>query len=197
MGKILQLFSHEGQLLDSLRAKDSRAQRWLFDKYSGRMMAVCIRYVDDRTVAEDILVQGFLKIFDSVGRFRQEGSFEGWMRRIMVNEALAYLRKQRRGFEKVSLEEAHGVVDYTFVEQNIDVEVTLQMIENLPIGYRTVFNLFAIEGYSHQEIAEMLGITESTSKSQLHRARAHLQDFLQQWESLEKKKTDFNRKNLL
>ena len=100
MGKILQLFSHEGQLLESLRAKDSRAQRWLFDKYSGRMMAVCIRYVDDRTVAEDILVQGFQKIFDSVGRFRQEGSFEGWMRRIMVNEALAYLRKQRRGFEK-------------------------------------------------------------------------------------------------
>jgi len=195
MGKILQLFSHDAHLIQALRSNDPKAQRWLFEKYSGKMMAVCMRYVDDRMVAEDILVQGFLKIFDSIRQFREEGSFEGWVRRIMVNEALGYLRQQRRLFERVSIEEAHGVADYAYADQHIDAERIHLMIEKLPIGYRTVFNLYAIEGFSHQEIGEMLGISESTSKSQLHRARACLQQMLKQWEKEERLRDDYSRTN--
>lgn len=190
MGKILQLFGHETQLIRALRGADPKAQRLLYEKFSGKMMSVCLRYVGDRMTAEDILVQGFMKIFDSIAQFREEGSFEGWMRRIMVNEALAYLRQQRRLFEKVGIEEAVAVADYAYADQHLEADEITAMIEKLPVGYRTVFNLYAIEGFSHLEIADMLGIAESTSKSQLHRARAHLQTMLQEWEGACKQGAD-------
>ncbi len=190
MGKILQLFSHETQLIRALRGADPKAQRVLYEKFSGKLMSVCLRYVGDRMTAEDILVQGFMKIFDSVSRFREEGSFEGWMRRIMVNEALAYLRQQRRILDNVGIEEATAIPDYGYADQNLEASEIMEMIGKLPFGYRTVFNLYAIEGFTHQEIAEMLGITESTSKSQLHRARAHLQKMVMEWETVAKRRDD-------
>lgn len=190
MGKILQLFSHETQLIRALRGADPKAQRVLYEKFSGKLMSVCLRYVGDRMTAEDILVQGFMKIFDSVSRFREEGSFEGWMRRIMVNEALAYLRQQRRILDNVGIEEATAIPDYGYADQNLEASEIMEMIGRLPFGYRTVFNLYAIEGFTHQEIAEMLGITESTSKSQLHRARAHLQKMVMEWETVAKRRDD-------
>ncbi|GAA4447323.1 RNA polymerase sigma factor [Ravibacter arvi] len=183
MGKILQLFSHETQLIRALRARDPKAQRLLFEKFSGRMMTVCVRYVGDRMTAEDILVQGFMKIFDAISQFREEGSFEGWMRRIMVNEALAFLRQQRRLLENADLAEAHSIPDYQYADEHLHASEIIRMIEKLPLGYRTVFNLYAIEGFTHMEIAKMLGITESTSKSQLHRARASLQEMVAKWEA--------------
>lgn len=190
MGKILQLFSHETQLIRALRGADPKAQRVLYEKFSGKLMSVCLRYVGDRMTAEDILVQGFMKIFDSVSRFREEGSFEGWMRRIMVNEALAYLRQQRRILDNVGIQEATAIPDYGYADQNLEASEIMEMIGKLPFGYRTVFNLYAIEGFTHQEIAEMLGITESTSKSQLHRARAHLQKMVMEWETVAKRRDD-------
>ncbi len=190
MGKILQLFSHETQLIRALKGSDPKAQRVLYEKFSGKLMAVCLRYVGDRMTAEDILVQGFMKIFDSVSKFREEGSFEGWMRRIMVNEALAYLRQQRRILDKADIEEATAIPDYGYADQNLDAAEIMDMVGKLPFGYRTVFNLYAIEGFNHQEIAEMLGITESTSKSQLHRARAHLQRMMKEWESEARRRDD-------
>lgn len=190
MGKILQLFSHETQLIRALRGADPKAQRVLYEKFSRKLMSVCLRYVGDRMTAEDILVQGFMKIFDSVSRFREEGSFEGWMRRIMVNEALAYLRQQRRILDNVGIEEATAIPDYGYADQNLEASEIMEMIGKLPFGYRTVFNLYAIEGFTHQEIAEMLGITESTSKSQLHRARAHLQKMVMEWETVAKRRDD-------
>ncbi len=195
MGKILQLFSHETQLIRALKGSDPKAQRMLYEKFSGKLMSVCLRYVGDRMTAEDILVQGFMKIFDSVPQFREEGSFEGWMRRIMVNEALAYLRQQRRILDNVSIEEAAAVPDYTYADQNLEASEIMEMIGKLPFGYRTVFNLYAIEGFTHLEIAETLGITESTSKSQLHRARAHLQKMMKEWESAAKSRGDQNYGN--
>ena len=190
MGKILQLFSHETQLIRALKEQDPKAQRTLYEKFSGRFMSVCLRYIGDRMVAEDILVQGFMKIFDSVSQFREEGSFEGWMRRIMVNEALAYLRQRRRILDNVGIEEASAVPDYGYADQNLEASEIIEMIKKLPLGYRTVFNLYAIEGFTHLEIAEMLGITESTSKSQLHRARAHLQKMMREWELEVKRRND-------
>ena len=195
MGKILQLFSHETQLIRALKGSDPKAQRVLYEKFSGKFMSVCLRYVGDRMTAEDILVQGFMKIFDSVPQFREEGSFEGWMRRIMVNEALAYLRQQRRILDNVGIEEATAVPDYTYADQHLEASEIMEMIGKLPFGYRTVFNLYAIEGFTHLEIAQMLGITESTSKSQLHRARAHLQKMMKEWEEAAKSGGDQNYGN--
>lgn len=186
------MFSHETQLVRALKGSDPKAQRAVYERFSGKMMSVCLRYVGDRMTAEDVLVQGFMKIFDSILQFREEGSFEGWMRRIMVNEALAYLRRQRRFLDSVGIEEAAAVPDYTYADQDLQAAEIMGMIEKLPLGYRTVFNLYAIEGFTHLEIAGMLGITESTSKSQLHRARMHLQQMIKEWEIVAKRRDDLD-----
>lgn len=193
MGLILSLFSQEGQLVKALRNGESKAQRQVYDRYSRRMLGLCFRYICDDMAAEDVMVEGFLKVFSKIDQFNSEGSFEGWMRRIMVNEALGYLRKQKRMPEDTLSEEAASIPDYLQADQNLDTEELLNLIERLPIGYRTVFNLYAIEGYAHQEIAEMLGITESTSKSQLHRARAQLQHWILDWENDFKKKAEYEK----
>ncbi len=158
------------------------------------MLGVCMRYVGDRMTAEDILVEGFIKVFDKIEQFKSEGSFEGWIRRIVVNESLGYLRQRKRLQEDAILDEAHGVADTNILaDQWLETNEMMQMIETLPVGYRTVFNLYAIEGYTHSEIAEMLGITDSTSKSQLHRARALLQQLVKNWENEIKKKETYEK----
>ncbi|TLU98114.1 RNA polymerase sigma factor [Dyadobacter luticola] len=193
MGRILTLFSQEKQLVNALRKADPKAQRQVYDKYSARMLALCFRYICDDMAAEDVMVEGFLKVFDKISQFSGEGSFEGWIRRIMVNEALGYLRKQKRVLEDAISEEVNNIPDYVHADQNLETEELLSLIETLPTGYRTVFNLYAIEGYSHMEIAEMLGVTESTSKSQLHRARALLQKMVCDWENDFKKKVEYEK----
>lgn len=193
MVKVIPLFNQEAQLIKALRKADQKAQRQLYEKYASRMLGVCRRYISDPMAAEDILVEGFMKVFDKIDQFKSEGSFEGWIRRIMVNEALGYLRQQKRSLEDVSLDEAHGIADFEQADQSLQAEEMMSMIGTLPTGYRTIFNLYAIEGYSHAEIADMLGITESTSKSQLHRARALLQQLVAKWENDFKKKVDYEK----
>lgn len=175
-------------MVKALRRGDPKAQRQLYDRYAPRMLGVCMRYVGDHATAEDVLVEGFMKVFDKIGQFKSEGSFEGWMRRIMVNESLGYLRTRRRIQEVAILDEAQDVVGSSLADEALNTGEMLRMIDTLPPGYRTVFNLYAIEGYAHAEIAEKLGITESTSKSQLHRARAMLQQLVTDWENELKKK---------
>ncbi len=193
MGILLPLLNKEEQLVRALRKADSRAQRLLYEKYSGRMMAVCFRYVNDRMIAEDILVEGFMKVFEKIEQFKSEGSLEGWIRRIMVNESLGYLRKHKYAEMQVSIEGAADVADFQPADSKMAEEDLLAMINRLSAGYKTVFNLYAIEGYSHAEIAEMLQITESTSKSQLHRARAILQQMVVNWENDHKKKVNYEK----
>ena len=193
MGRILPLFNQEAQLVKALQKGDAKAQRQVYEKYSSRMLGLCIRYVGDKMTAEDILVEGFMKVFDKIDQFKNEGSFEGWIRRVMVNEALGYLRQRKRILDDGELDEAQGIADYGYADQNLNAEELLQLIESLPVGYRTVFNLYAIEGYSHAEIADSLGITESTSKSQLHRARAMLQQLVAAWENESKKKVIYEK----
>jgi len=193
MGRLLSLFSNEAQLLKALRKEDPKAQRQLYDKYSARMLALCFRYICDDMAAEDVMVEGFIRVFAKIEQFSEEGSFEGWIRRIMVNEALGYLRKQKRILEDTLSDEANNIPDYAHADQNLETQELLQLIESLPTGYRTVFNLYAIEGYPHIEIAQMLGITESTSKSQLHRARAMLQKMVADWENDFKKKVEYEK----
>jgi RNA polymerase sigma factor (sigma-70 family) len=193
MGRILALFSQETQLVNALRKANPKAQRQVYDKYSTRMLGLCFRYICDEMAAEDVMVEGFLKVFAKIDQFNSEGSFEGWIRRIMVNEALGYLRKQKRILEDHLSEDANNVPDYVQADQNLETEELLNLIGSLPAGYRTVFNLYAIEGYAHIEIAQMLGITESTSKSQLHRARALLQKMVVDWENGFKKKVEYEK----
>ena len=156
----------------------SPAQEAVYERYSAKMYAVCIRYVGDTESAKDVMIQGFLKVFDKISQFKKEGSFEGWIRRIMVNESLNYLRKSKFMHLEVDLAAAEREPDYNFIQNTIEANELIAMVNLLPPGYKTVFNLYAIEGYSHKEIAEMMDISENTSKSQLSRARKHLQQLL-------------------
>ncbi len=163
------------ELIEGCKNKDRHAQRFLFEHYSGRMLSLCYRYVKDRMDAEDVMVTAFAKIFDRVGQYKGDGSFEGWVRRIMVNESLTYLRKNRNMYLETDIEAAEREPDFDKLDSAMEAEDLMKLISELPTGYRIVFNLYAIDGFSHQEIATQLGISENTSKSQLSRARALLQ----------------------
>lgn len=168
----------ETQWIEGCKKHEAKAQECLFGHYSGKMYALCCRYIPDRMQAEDILVTAFTKIFNRIDQYKGEGSFEGWMRRIVVNEALTYLRRNKNMYLETDMEAAERQPDLARLENDLEAEDLLRLIAQLPSGYRMVFNLYAIDGYSHKEIAEQLGISENTSKSQLSRARVHLQNNL-------------------
>lgn len=168
----------EEEIIKGCLRREHTAQQQLFDQYSSKMYALCYRYVRHAMEAEDILVTAFTKVFERIGQFKGEGSFEGWIRRIMVNEALTYLRKSRAMYLETELEQADRQPDYNKLSDHLEAEDLMNMIQELPAGYRLVFNMYAIDGYSHKEIAEQLGISENTSKSQLSRARVYLQKLL-------------------
>ena len=184
MVKILQLFTNEGQLVRALQKGDPKAQRYFYEKYSARMLAVCVRYLTDQMEAEDVMIEGFMKVFERIDQYKGEGSFEGWMRRLITNEALMRLRTRRHIEIDIDAPEVHQQVHFEGIENNLEVEDLMAILAKLPTGYRTVFNLYAIEGYSHAENAEQLGINKITSKSQLHRARALLQQMVSEVEGL-------------
>lgn len=160
----------------------------LYEKYADMMYGVCIRYVKDPVIAEDVLVTSFTKIFEKMEMFKFEGSFEGWVRRIMVNESLTYLRKNKNMHLSVGIEMADREPDYNNLGDHLESEDLLNLLQTLPDGYRTVLNLYAIEGFNHKEIAEKLEISENTSKSQLSRARALLKHKLNEMEAIVDKK---------
>jgi len=148
------------------------------------MLAACMRYATDRDEAEDIMQEGFIKVFTSMQKYRNEGSLEGWIRRIMVHTAISRYRKQKPMLLTDALPE--GVtVNMSYTEQSMEAKELLNMISELPSNYRNVFNLYAIEGYSHQEIGETLGITVLVSRTTLHRARGVLKEKLNRIEMRE------------
>ncbi len=153
---------------------ESKAQKCLYERFAAPMYGVCLRYLKNQMDAEEALLNGFMKIYQHIGQYEAKGSFEGWVRRIMVNEALGFLRKKEP--LHLAIEDSHiQVAGTTGADHELAEEELLELLLTLPAGYRTVFNLYAIEGYGHKEIADMLGITEGTSKSQLSKARAMLQ----------------------
>ncbi len=170
----------EEELLAGCLNNNRAAQQQLYATYSGKMYALCCRYVKNSMEAEDVLVTAFTKVFDKIDTFKKEGSFEGWIRRIVVNEALTWIRKNRSLYLETDLEKADFELDYDRLSDHLETEDLLKMIQGLPTGYQLVFNLYAIDGYSHKEIAEQLNISENTSKSQLSRARVYLQKVLAQ-----------------
>ncbi|PID95081.1 MAG: RNA polymerase subunit sigma-70 [Bacteroidetes bacterium] len=168
---------------DCLKGK-KRAFRKLYHRYSGLMLGICMRYARNQSEAEDILQEGFIKIYQNLKGFRFQGSFEGWMKRIMVNTALNYNRNNLKHHFHLEINEVevfsspNETVTINKHEYPFDTEDLMKMIQALPTGYRTVFNLYIFEGYSHKEIAEMLQISENTSKSQLSKARKNLQNII-------------------
>jgi RNA polymerase sigma-70 factor (ECF subfamily) len=180
----LQIYSAiDEKLLNGCRRHDKHAQRFLFEFFAPRMLTLCFRYVKDRMEAEDVMVIGFTKVFDRIKQYKGDGSFEGWIRRIMVNESLTYLRRSKNMYLETDIENAEREPDFEKLESALEAEDLVRLISELPSGYRVVFNLYAIDGYTHQEIATQLGISENTSKSQLSRARAQLQKRLLQLEN--------------
>ncbi len=159
------------------------------------MLGLCRRYVRGLPEAEDVMINGFMKVFSKIDLFEGKGSFEGWMKRIMINEALGYIRKNRAMYLETDIEAADKEPDFDKLSTELEARDLLNMINELPGGYRTIFNLYAIEGYSHKEIGELMNISENTSKSQLSRARMHLQKKLMESEQqLEKNKIKRNGK---
>ena len=167
----------EAELIAACQRQEARAQRLLYERLAGLMLTVCRRYLKRREDAEEALLVGFAKMFAALPAYRAEGSFEGWVRRIMVNEALMLLRRREPltlSFDDFAQPENLASSPAT-ADTQLQADDLLALLAELPPGYRTVFNLYALEGFSHQEIGAMLGISEGTSKSQLSKARAMLQ----------------------
>lgn len=173
MSKVIDLHKNEKELIQQAVAKNRFAQQQLFGQFSPKMLGVCRQYIKDIHRAEDVMITAFMKVFTHLEGFSHAGSFEGWIRRIMINECISFLRVQKK--VHYTEDEYFFEESYDEIDQQCSVEQIQALIDNLPDGYRTVFTLYAIEGYKHQEISELLDISEGTSKSQLSHARKILQ----------------------
>lgn len=162
------------ELVAGCLRNDKASQEYLYKKYASKMFGLCIRYSNTREEAEDVLQEGFIKVFDKIDRFKHEGSFEGWIRRIMINTALKSKDKRKLKYENAGLDHVQEPKYDSKVLGEMGRRELMDIINKLPEGYRVVFNLFAVEGYPHKDIAEMLGISEGTSRSQYSRARQTL-----------------------
>ncbi len=173
------------QLIEACKKGDRAAQRVLYDRLAPRMFPVCIRYIGDRTLAEDTLQDGFITLFTKLDSYKGDGSFEGWARRIFVTTSLMSLRKKDALKMSDELEAVRGMkTEVTSQVENIGYKELMELVMSLPVGFRTVFNMYAVEGYSHKEIAEILNISEVTSRSQFSRARALLQSKIKERENV-------------
>ncbi len=165
------------ELIKKCTAGDRKAQELLYKQFASKMLGVCMRYAVDKMEAEDMLQNGFIRVFQKMGDYRGDGSFEGWVRRIMVHSSIEYYRKHHKMMQIVDIDES---ADEPSVKPlalaNLDAKDLIALIQQLSPGYKIVFNLYAIEGYSHKEIAAIVGITEGASKSQLSRARTILKE---------------------
>jgi RNA polymerase sigma-70 factor (ECF subfamily) len=182
----------ERELIEGCTNNKQEAQKKLFHLYAGKMMSVCLRYANDEGQAQDILQDGFVRVFKNIGQYRFEGNFEGWLRRVFVTVAVRQANKQKIFFSDgdISDKTEHSV--NPDVLSKISADEIHALIRNMPDGYRTVFNLNVIEGYSHEEIAVMLNIQPTTSRGQLLKARKHLQAIIES--KNEKIKIDYSNK---
>ncbi len=169
----------EEEIVNGCLKGNTKYQEVLYNLYSKKMYGVCMRYAPNNEAARDLLQDGFIKVFQNLSKFKGEGSFEGWVRRIMVNNALESLRKLSAKATHIDVEDMHEALQVNVDFSKYDMNYLLSKVQELAPGYRTVFNLYVIEGYQHSEIAELLKISENTSKSQLSRARKLLQNSLE------------------
>lgn len=169
-------------LVQNCVSGNAEAQRELFDRFSPLMLGVAMRYMKDKARAEDVLQDGFIKVYKNIHRFKHRGSLEGWIRRIIVNTALDQIRKNKKRQRDLHLDDSvFEISQKSDAVGKLEAEVLMEIIQQLPEGYRVVFNMFAIEGYSHKEIAKTLKVSESTSKSQYSRAKSALRKALKKY----------------
>lgn len=166
------------QIVKGCIEKNAIAQKNLYEKFARKMMGVCLRYADSSEEAEDVVQNGFISVFENIESFKGTGSLEGWVRKIMVNTALTNIRKNKKLKQNIELDSVEFMIPSNSHNESLEAKDLLKIIQTLPIGFKTVFNLYAIEGYSHKEIGDMLNISEGTSKSQYSRAKAHLQKII-------------------
>jgi RNA polymerase sigma-70 factor (ECF subfamily) len=171
----------ESDLIEGCLKGNRQMQYELYERFASKMFGVCLRYAANTEEAEDILQEGFIKIFKKMGSYRGDGSFEGWIRRIFVNTAIEQFRKKTYLQPITEQEESTIEGKYISVLDHLAEKDIIQLIQKLSPGYRTVFNMYVIEGYTHKQIAEALGISEGTSKSQLSRAKLILQDLVKSY----------------
>jgi RNA polymerase sigma-70 factor (ECF subfamily) len=171
--KVINLHQEEKELIQLAVENNRQAQQQIYTRFSPKMLSVCRQYIKDIHLAEDIMITAFMKVFANLKNFQYKGSFEGWIRRIMVNECISFIRVD----EKLKYSEDETYIEESFnnIESQFSIADIQFLIDSLPDGYKMVFNLYAIEGFKHKEIAAMLGISEGTSKSQLSHARKMLQ----------------------
>ncbi|NII28329.1 sigma-70 family RNA polymerase sigma factor [Pseudoflavitalea sp. X16] len=172
----------ESDLIKGCIAGDRRMQEELYRRFAPKMYAVCLRYANNTNDAQDLLQEGFIKVYKNLHRFRAEGSFEGWVRRVFVNTSIEHFRKKSAQLSSVSEREENTIedADITALDSLAEKDI-INIVQELSPGYRTVFNLYVVEGYSHKEIGQLLGISEGTSKSQLARAKSILQKKITQY----------------
>jgi RNA polymerase sigma factor (sigma-70 family) len=182
----------EEQMLAGIIKNNAAAQEELYQRFSPRMLGVCYRFAKNREDAEDMLQEGFIKVFTQLHQYRNEGALEGWVRRIVVHTCINILKKNKKFADSVDIMYANGIyIKEDMIPAIMQAKQVVECIRLLPLGYRTVLNLYAIEGFSHKEIGDLLEIGESTSRSQYTRAKAMLEDILKRKNILPKnKKTD-------
>ena len=168
----------DDELIEGCLRGERRYQKALYEKYASRMLGVCMRYAEHKEEAEDMLQEGFIKVFQSISTYEKRGSFEGWIRRVMVFTSINIYKSRLRNYKEEQMSEYFDEPVNERVIDNLSAKEIVGLIQQLPDGYRIIFNLFAVEGYSHKEIAEQLGIAVGTSKSQFARARGYLQQLL-------------------
>lgn len=167
--------SNEREIISGCLKKKRKSQKALYDRYHPVLLGICMRYAKSRAEAEDVLLMGFSRIFKKMDTYQGDGSFEGWMKRIMVNVAIDNYRKNLKHYFHEDFENVTGDdIGYDYIPDSFSLQDIIETIQELPVGYRIVFNMFAIEGFSHKEIAEKLNVSESTSKTQLLKARKKL-----------------------
>lgn len=172
--KLINLYQDEKELIRLAVAQNRQAQQQVYTKYSPKMLSVCRQYIKDIHEAEDVLITSFTKVFLHLKKFEHKGSFEGWIRRIIIHECISFIRNKKQ--LKFIEEENYFEESFNNTESQLSIDDIQLFIDNLPDGYKMVFNLYVIEGYKHHEIAEMLNIAVGTSKSQLSHARKILQE---------------------
>ena len=174
----------EEEMIKGCLNNNALAQRTLYDKLGPKMMGVCLRYMMNTEEAQDVLQDGFVKVFEKLGAYSGTGSFEGWVRRIFVNTALDAIRKNKNLKYQTQIDEvSYSLKSNDYIFETLVAEDLMKLLHDLPLGYKTVFNLYAVEGFSHKEIAEKLSITVSTSKSQFSRAKAMLREMITELEN--------------
>jgi RNA polymerase sigma-70 factor (ECF subfamily) len=178
----INMAERQQEILDACKNGNRLAQRQLYEHFKGKMFAVCMRYANNRQDAEDLLQEGFVKVFRDLHQYKGLGSLEGWIRRVVLHVALQYIRRQKKTLQTTDLESLSfqiGEEDPVVFEEGDNARSLVKLMQKLPAGFRTVLNLYVLEGFTHPQIAEELGITVGTSKSQLNRAKAYLKSLLE------------------